>query len=238
MAARISERLVELAGVVSAETGKPRLEALPEVQEGVELIETYCAEIERHDGYRTELGRLTDHETNTSVMRPYGVFAVIGPFFPHALAVNMAAGALVTGNAVVLKPSEEAPWSGALVGELAAEAGLPAGLVNVVHGDDHVGRALVGAPIDGVAFTGSATAGHEIARTLHASVPLRPLVAEMGGKNPAIVTESADLDAAAEGIVRSAFGLSGQKCSSCSRAIVARSVHDELLERMVSAPGR
>jgi 1-pyrroline-5-carboxylate dehydrogenase len=234
MAGRISERLVELAGVVSAETGKPRLEALPEVQEGVDLIETYCAEIERHDGYRTEMGRLSEHETNVSVMRPYGVFAVIGPFnFPHALAVNMAAGALVTGNAVVLKPSEEAPWSGALVGELAAEAGLPAGLVNVVHGDERVGRALVAAPIDGVAFTGSAQAGHEIARTLHASVPLRPLVAEMGGKNPAIVTESADLDAAAEGIVRSAFGLSGQKCSSCSRAIVARSVHDELLERMV-----
>jgi hypothetical protein len=106
-------------------------------------------------------------------------------------------------------------------------------VVNVVHGDDRVGRALVAAPIDGVAFTGSAAAGHEIARTLHASVPLRPLVAEMGGKKPAIVTESADLDAAAEGIVRSAFGLSGQKCSSCSRAIVARSVHGELLERMV-----
>jgi 1-pyrroline-5-carboxylate dehydrogenase len=95
MAARISERLVELAGVVSAETGKPRLEALPEVQEGVDLIETYCAEIERHDGYRVELGRLSENETNVSVLRPYGVFAVICPFnFPHALAVNMAAGAL------------------------------------------------------------------------------------------------------------------------------------------------
>jgi 1-pyrroline-5-carboxylate dehydrogenase len=139
------------------------------VQEGVDLIETYCAEIERHDGYRTEMGRLTDHESNVSVMRPYGVFAVIGPFnFPHALAVNMAAGALVTGNAVVLKPFEEAPWSGALVGELAAEAGLPAGRVNVVHGDDRVGRALVAAPIDGVAFTGLI-------------LPFRPLTGERGG---------------------------------------------------------
>jgi 1-pyrroline-5-carboxylate dehydrogenase len=229
--ARIAERLVELAGVVSAETGKPRMEALPEVQEGVDLIETYCADMERNEGYRTELGRLSDQETNVSVMRPYGVFAVICPFnFPLALTVNMAAGALVTGNAVVIKPSEEAPRSAALVGELAMEAGLP---VNVVHGDDKVGKLLVAAPIDGVAFTGSAEAGHAIAHALHASVPLRPLIVEMGGKNPAVVTETADLDAAADGIVRSAFGLSGQKCSSCSRVVVARAVHDALLDKLV-----
>jgi 1-pyrroline-5-carboxylate dehydrogenase len=235
IAALIAERRVELAGVVSAETGKIRLEAVPEVQEGVDLIETYCADLERHDGYRIPLGRLSDREDNVSVMRPYGVFAVICPFnFPFALAVGMASGALVTGNTVVMKPAEETPWSTALIAELAGEAGLPPGVLNLVHGADATGRALVAAEIDGVAFTGSAEAGHAIARELHARPPLRPLVAEMGGKNPAIVTASADLDRAAAGIVRSAYGLSGQKCSSCSRVVVDRRVHDELVEKIAA----
>jgi 1-pyrroline-5-carboxylate dehydrogenase len=235
LAALIGERRIELAGVVAAETGKIRLEAVPEVQEGVDLIETYCADLERHDGYRIPLGRLSEREDNVSIMRPYGVFAVICPFnFPFALAVGMATGALVTGNTVVMKPAEETPWSTALIGELAVEAGLPPGVLNLVHGDDATGRALVAAEIDGVAFTGSAEAGHAIARELHARPPLRPLVAEMGGKNPAIVTASADLDRAAAGIVRSAYGLSGQKCSSCSRVVVDRAVHDELVERIAA----
>src|SRR3954469_14169611 len=184
--ALIAERRTELAGVVSAETGKIRLEAVPEVQEGVDLIETYCAFMEDNDGYRVPLGRLSDRESNVSVMRPYGVFAVICPFnFPFALAVGMASGALVCGNTVVMKPAEETPWSTAQIAALAVEAGLPAGVLNLVHGDDAVGRALVAADIDGVAFTGSAEAGHAIARELHARPPVRPLVAEMGGKNPA-----------------------------------------------------
>ena len=103
-----------------------------------------------------------------------------------------------------------------------------------MQGDDAAGRALVHADIDGVAFTGSAEAGHEIARTLHETPPLRPLIVEMGGKNPAIVTARADLETAAAGIVRSAYGLSGQKCSSCSRVVVERAVHDELVERIAA----
>jgi len=235
IAALIGERRVELAGVVAAETGKIRLEAVPEVQEGVDLIETYCAFMEANDGYRSPLGRLSDREDNVSVMRPYGVFGVICPFnFPFALAVGMASGALVCGNTVVMKPAEETPWSTAQIAELALEAGLPPGVLNLVHGDDSAGRALVAAEIDGIAFTGSAEAGHAIARELHARPPLRPLVAEMGGKNPAIVTASADLDSAAAGIVRSAYGLSGQKCSSCSRVVVDASVHDALVERIAA----
>jgi 1-pyrroline-5-carboxylate dehydrogenase len=239
LAALIGERRVELAGVVSAETGKIRLEAVPEVQEGVDLIETYCADLERHDGYRIPLGRLSEAEDNVSVMRPYGVFAVICPFnFPFALAVGMSSGALVCGNTVVMKPAEETPWSTAQIADLAAEAGLPAGVLNLVHGDDAVGRALVAADIDGVAFTGSADAGHAIAGELNARRPFRPLVAEMGGKNPAIVTTNADLDRAAEGIVRSAYGLSGQKCSSCSRVVVDASLHDELVEKIAAGAAR
>ncbi len=235
LAALISERLVELAGVVSAETGKIRLEAVPEVQEGVDLIETYCTFMEENDGYRIPLGRLSENEDNVSIMRPYGVFAVICPFnFPFALAVGMASGALVCGNTVVMKPAEETPWSTGLIAELAVEAGLPPGVLNLVHGADATGRALVAADIDGVAFTGSAEAGHAIAHELHARPPLRPLVAEMGGKNPAIVTASADVDRAAAGIVRSAYGLSGQKCSSCSRVVVDRAVHDELVDKIAA----
>jgi 1-pyrroline-5-carboxylate dehydrogenase len=235
IAALIAERRVELAGVVSAETGKIRLEAVPEVQEGVDLIETYCTFMEDNDGYRIPLGRLSENEDNVSIMRPYGVFAVICPFnFPFALAVGMASGALVCGNTVVMKPAEETPWSTGVIAELAVEAGLPPGVLNLVHGADATGRVLVGADIDGVAFTGSAEAGHAIAHELHARPPLRPLVAEMGGKNPAIVTASADVDRAAAGIVRSAYGLSGQKCSSCSRVVVDRAVHDELVEKIAA----
>lgn len=231
----IEARQVELAGVMSAETGKSRVEALAEVAECSALVATYCEEIERHDGYRSELGRLSQREHTASVFRPYGVFAVIAPFnFPAALAWNMVIGALVTGNAAVLKPAEQAPWSGALIGEIATEAGLPAGVLGVVHGDGASGRLLLGAGIDGVAFTGSASVGHAIVRELHAAAPLRPVVLEMGGKNPALVSASADLDDAAEGIVRAAFGLSGQKCSACSRVIVEREVHDALVDRLVA----
>ena len=108
----IGERAVELGAIVSAETGKVRLESVPEVQEGVDLIEAYCGHMERNDGYVIPLGQLSDDEHNTSLMLPYGVFAVICPFnFPFALAVGMSTGALVTGNTVVMKPAEETPWS-------------------------------------------------------------------------------------------------------------------------------
>jgi 1-pyrroline-5-carboxylate dehydrogenase len=236
LAGLIADRRVELAGIVSAETGKIRMEAVPEVQEGVDLIETYCGEMERTDGYRTKLGRLTDHEDNESVLLPYGVFAVIAPFnFPFALAIGMTSAALVSGNTVVLKPAEETPRSTGILGDLALEAGLPPGVLNVVQGRDDTGKALVQAKIDGVAFTGSAEAGHAIFAALNAKPPMRPVLAEMGGKNPAVVTSNADVERAAAGIARSAFGLSGQKCSSCSRVVVAREHHDELVRRLVDA---
>ncbi len=230
----LAERHLELAAVMSLETGKSRLEAIVEVQEAVELIETYSEEMDRHDGFRTPLASFAAGERSTDVLRPYGVFGVVAPFnFPLALAVGMIAPALIAGNAVVLKPSEEAPWTGALLGETLLAAGLPDGVFNLVHGGPATGRALVQAPVDGIAFTGSAEVGREIARTLVAGGPYaRPALTEMGGKNPTVVTAAADLDAAAEGLARAAFGLSGQKCSACSRAVVLDSVHDALLERL------
>ncbi len=229
----LSERHLELAAVMSLETGKSRLEAVVEVQEAVELIETYSEELTRHDGFVQPLASFTPAERGTEILRPYGVFGVIAPFnFPLALTVGMTAAALLAGNTVVVKPSEEAPWTAALLAEALLAGGLPPGVCNLLHGGPPTGRALVAAPVDGIAFTGSAEVGREIARRLVDGPYARPALTEMGGKNPAIVTLSADLDAAAEGLARAAFGLSGQKCSACSRAIVLDGVHDELLERL------
>jgi 1-pyrroline-5-carboxylate dehydrogenase len=235
VARAISKRHLELAAVMSLETGKSRTEAIVEVQEAIELIETYSEELERHDGFVAPLASFTPAERGTEILRPYGVFGVIAPFnFPLALTVGMTAAALLAGNTVVVKPSEEAPWTGALLAEALLAGELPPGVCNLVHGGPDTGRALVDAPVDGIAFTGSAAVGREIARKLVDGPYARPALTEMGGKNPAIVTGSADLDAAAEGLARAAFGLSGQKCSACSRAIVLEGVHDELLERLLA----
>ena len=231
----ISERHLELAAVASLEAGKLRGESIAEVQEAVDLITTYADLMERNDGYTQPLDSFVADERNTDVLRPYGAFAVISPFnFPVALAVNMAAAALIAGNTVVLKPSEEAPWTGAILAQIATAAGLPPGVFNVIHGGPDTGRALAEAPVDGVAFTGSAAVGRAIARRLQEGPFARPALTEMGGKNPAIVTAAADLDKAAEGVARAAFGLSGQKCSACSRAVVVDSVHAEFVERLAA----
>jgi 1-pyrroline-5-carboxylate dehydrogenase len=229
----IESRKLELAAGISLEVGKVRTESIAEVEEAIDLIETYCRQVESADGFETPLGQLSPDEHNHDVLRPYGVFAVIAPFnFPFALGMGMTAAALLAGNAVVLKPPEEAPSSGGAVAQLLAEAGVPAGVVSLLHGGPQTGEALVGSAIDGVAFTGSAEVGREIGRRLSAGPYPRPVLAEMGGKNAAIVGASADLEAAAEGIARAAFGYSGQKCSACSRAIVVEEAHDELVERL------
>jgi 1-pyrroline-5-carboxylate dehydrogenase len=229
----IDERKLELAATVSMEVGKVRTESLAEVEEAIDLIETYCRQVETAQGFETPLGQLSPDERNTDVLLPYGVFGVIAPFnFPFALAFGMTAAALAAGNAVVLKPPEEAPASGGAVARLLAEAGVPDGVISLVHGGPATGEALVDAGLDGVAFTGSAEVGREIGRRMSAGPFPRPVLAEMGGKNAAVVGASADLEAAAEGIAKAAFGFSGQKCSACSRAIVVDEAHDELVERL------
>ncbi len=239
VAQALAERQIEIASVVSLETGKTRIESIAEAQEAIDLIETYCAAIEEAEGFSAPLASLTASERNFETLRPYGTFGVIAPFnFPLALAVNMLSAALIAGNTVVVKPSEATPWTGALLGEVLAAGDLPAGAINLVHGGADTGRALVAGDVDGIAFTGSVPVGREIARTLASGRWTRPVLAEMGGKNPAIVTANADLEKAAEGIARAAFGLSGQKCSACSRAIVSGEVHDELVERLCAFAAR
>jgi 1-pyrroline-5-carboxylate dehydrogenase len=230
----IGARVGELAATVSAETGKTRLEAVGEAREVVDMIEHYCALMEDNDGYHAIM-KSTETEMNYDVLVPYGVFAVISPFnFPVALSVGMIVGALVTGNTVVLKPSSKTPRSTAAIARLIRDH-LPPGVLNVVHGGAKVGELLTAADVDGIAFTGSAHVGWQLVATPSPTGLPRPVLAEMGGQNPAIVAYSANLDDAVSGIVRSAFGLSGQKCSACRRVVVVEAVADELTERIVKA---
>lgn len=225
-----AQRQAELAGIVSAETGKIRIESLAEIAEAGDLIRYYVDQMRKHDGFAQELPP-GGNETRTDLLVPYGVFGIIVPFnFPVALAVNMAVAALVTGNTVVVKPSGKTPRS-TTEAMLSLARSLPAGVLNVVQGDVATGAELARSAVDGIAFTGSADVGWELVNKLHAR-PGRPVLAEMGGQNPALVLRSANLEAAVAGIVRSAFGLSGQKCSSCRRVIVERPVAAELQRRL------
>jgi 1-pyrroline-5-carboxylate dehydrogenase len=232
---RFRERKAELAALLSLEAGKSRLEALGEVEEAADLISTYCDELEANGGYVREMTSLTPGERNVSKLRPYGVWAVVAPFnFPIALATGMIAGALVAGNTVVFKPASATPYSGLEVYRMFADAGLPAGVLNYVTGaGSSVGDELVTNPlVAGMVFTGSRDVGSDVYARF-SSPYARPCITEMGGKNPAIVTANADLDKAAEGVMRSAFGYSGQKCSACSRVYVERPVHDAFLQKLV-----
>ena len=224
-----------LGAVVALEVGKNRVESVGEVEEGADLISYYCDRLVEHHEFRTDQESQTGEDRNTSVLRPYGVFGVISPFnFPSALAAGPIGAALVAGNTVVFKPAETTPWSGVLLAEILHEAGVPGGALNLVTGGPAVGKALVAAPgVDGIAFTGSYDVGREIYRSFAVGQAYsRPCITEMGGKNPAIVTATADLDKAANGILRSAFGASGQKCSACSRVLVEERVHDALVAKL------
>lgn len=232
-ASTLVERRAEIAAIVSLETGKTRTESLAEVQEGADLIEFYCSDIERNQGFIRPLASFVETERNVDVLRPYGVFGVISPFnFPVALTIGMAAAALAAGNTVVLNPSEEAPWSASVLLQAMLRADLPPGVLNMIQGGAETGSALVESDVDGIAFTGSADVGRGIARRLQEGPYARPALTEMGGKNPTVVASSADVEKAAEGVARGAFGLSGQKCSACSRAIIVEDVYDEFLTRL------
>ena len=233
-AAVLEERKWDISVACLIEVGKSRLEAVGEVEEAIDLIRHYCDEIERTDGFREERPGASEAEKCSVVLRPYGMFAVIAPFnFPVALSIGMISAALVTGNTVVFKPSDAAGLTGRLVVETLVAGGLPDGVLDLVQGGDETGKALVQHPrVDGFAFTGSNAVGMTIFRHAASATAMRPVLCEMGGKNPAFVTASADLAIAASGVSRSAFGLSGQKCSAASKAYVARSVMDDFLDAL------
>lgn len=231
----LRRRKYELGIACLLEVGKSRMEALGEAEECVDLVDYYCDEMERHQGFDRPMSRAFPNEETRDLLRPLGVFGVIAPFnFPTALSVGMLTGALLTGNTAVYKPSPMAGLTGALLVECFAEAGLPEGALNLVCGGEAVGRALIADPrLAGAAFTGSHKVGMEIFRAFASGPHARPVVVEMGGKNPAYVAASADLDVAAAGVMRSAFGLQGQKCSACSKAYVHAKVFDAFMERLL-----
>jgi 1-pyrroline-5-carboxylate dehydrogenase len=236
----IRERKFRLSALLILEAGKNRAEAIGEVEEGADLVDEYATQIDEQRGFERQLGSLDPAERNRSVLRPFGVWAVLAPFnFPHALSAGMSSGALVAGNTVVYKPASATPISGYELARCYLDAGVPDGVFNFVTGSgEEVGDALTRHPdVDGIVFTGSKEVGFGLLNEPTAAYP-KPIITEMGGKNPAIVTRNADLDKAAEGIARSAFGFSGQKCSACSRVYVDRAVHDDLVGRLRERTGK
>ncbi|NIM90576.1 MAG: aldehyde dehydrogenase family protein [Candidatus Aminicenantes bacterium] len=231
----IGQRKYELAAIMSLEAGKNRLEAMGDVEESADLIRYYCSQMEEAEGFVRTMGKLSPNEKAMGVLRPYGVWVVISPFnFPLALATGMSAGVLIAGNTAVFKPSSDTPLIGLKLYEIYKEAGIPDGVFNFITGPGGNFEETIfkNNKISGLVFTGSSEVGMSLYKGFSQDYP-RPCILEMGSKNPAIVTQNADLDMAAEGVMKSAFGLGGQKCSACSRVYVHKKIEDFFLEKLL-----
>jgi 1-pyrroline-5-carboxylate dehydrogenase len=225
----------ELAACMSLEVGKSRLESLGDAEEAADLIDYYAEQMVKANGFQQKMNNLTPIEDNTDLLRPFGVFVCIAPFnFPAALAAGMSSAALVTGNTLVFKPAQDTPWTGLRLYNIYREAGVPEDVLHFISGRGSViGDALWQHPkVGGIVFTGSKEVGMKIFGGFSKNW-VKPCLTELGGKNACIVMESADVDAAAEGVMKSAFGLQNQKCSACSRVYVHRSVSDEFTAKLL-----
>jgi 1-pyrroline-5-carboxylate dehydrogenase len=238
-AAIIRDRKHYFSAWMVFETGKTWAEADGDTAEAIDFLEFYGREMLSWAGHQPVTASPYP-EHNTFEYIPLGVGAVIPPWnFPLAIMAGMTMAAVVCGNTTVLKPSPDAPTIAYKFMEVLEEIGLPAGVVNFVPGaGTSVGENLVASPkIRFISFTGSKTVGlhiyEEAAKTRPGQKWMKRVVAEMGGKDAIIVCDDADLDSAATGVVQSAFGFQGQKCSACSRLIVDEKVHDELMEKIV-----
>ncbi|MGK7917483.1 MAG: L-glutamate gamma-semialdehyde dehydrogenase [Prochloraceae cyanobacterium] len=232
-------RRYELAAWTCLEVGKVLQQADAEISEAIEFCRYYAAEMERLDrGYNYDLAG----ENNRYSYQPRGIAVVISPWnFPIAIATGMTVAALVTGNCTLLKPAEPSSVIAAKIAEILVEAGIPKGVFQLVPGKgSQVGAYMVNHPeVHLIVFTGSREVGCRIYADAAVLQPkqkhLKRVIAEMGGKNAIIVDESADLDRAVFGVVQSAFGYSGQKCSACSRIVVLETIYDNFLRRLVEA---
>lgn len=235
----MEQRRAQLSAWIVLEVGKPVKEADSEVSEAIDFCHYYAAQMERLDeGYNYDIAG----ETNRYIYQPRGIAVVISPWnFPLAIASGMAVAALVAGNCTLLKPAETSSVIAAKFTEILVEAGIPKGVFQYVPGKGStVGSYLVNHPDTHlIAFTGSQEVGCSIYANAAIVQPgqkhLKRVIAEMGGKNGLIIDESADLDAAVVGVVQSAFGYSGQKCSACSRVIVLEPIYDAFVQRLVEA---
>jgi 1-pyrroline-5-carboxylate dehydrogenase len=236
-AALIRERSFEFCAWLTLEVGKNWAEADADVGETIDFLEFYGREALRLNAAKTPIQ--LPGERNQLRYIPLGVGAVIPPWnFPFAIMAGMTAASIVCGNTVILKPSVDAPTIAAKFMELLEEIGLPDGVVNLCPGEGpEFGSAVVAHPQTRfIAFTGSKAVGLEIheraAKTQPGQVFIKRTILEMGGKDSIIVESDADLDAALDGVVASAFGFNGQKCSACSRAIVAADIYDVFCDRL------
>jgi aldehyde dehydrogenase (NAD+) len=220
-----------LARAMTREMGKVLAEARGDVQEGIDIAYLMAGEGRRMAG-ETVPSELPD-KWAMSVRQPLGIAGIITPWnFPMAIPCWKMMPALVSGNVVIFKPSSDTPHCATLLVELMAEAGFPPGVVNLLTGaGEEVGNAIVDNPdVAVVSFTGSSATGTLIAE--RAARRLKRVSLELGGKNGVVVLADADLDLATDGILWSAFGTTGQRCTACSRVIVERSVVDPLLQRL------
>ncbi|MGE5327141.1 MAG: L-glutamate gamma-semialdehyde dehydrogenase [Deltaproteobacteria bacterium] len=236
-AAAIREKKLYFDAWLVYEVGKTWFEAEADVSEAIDFCEFYAREMLRLA--KPQRLHQVPGENNYIRYIPLGVGAVIPPWnFPLAILAGMTAAAIVTGNTVVLKPSSDSPTIAYKFFEVLEQAGMPAGVVNFLPGSGGVmGDALVSHPRTRfVAFTGSKEVGLRInqlaATTAPGQIWIKRVVAEMGGKDSIVVDGDADLDAAADGTAAAAFGYQGQKCSACSRVIVAESVYDKFLAKL------
>lgn len=235
----MESRRYELAAWVCLEVGKILPQADAEVSEAIDFCRYYADEMERLDvGYNYDIAG----ETNRYFYQPRGIAVVIPPWnFPIAIATGMTVAALVTGNCALLKPAAPSSVIAAKIAEILIEAGIPTGVFQYVPGKGStVGNHLVAHPdVHLIAFTGSQEVGchiyAEAAKLQPGQKHLKRVIAEMGGKNGIIIDESADLDQAVAGVVASAFGYTGQKCSACSRAVVLEPVYDTFVQRLIEA---
>jgi RHH-type proline utilization regulon transcriptional repressor/proline dehydrogenase/delta 1-pyrroline-5-carboxylate dehydrogenase len=239
-AAIMRRRRAELAALEVFEAGKPIPEADADVCEAIDFCEYYAREALRLSAGAPVLS--PPGETNVYRYQPRGVGVVIAPWnFPLAIPAGMVTAALVTGNAVVLKPAEQTPGVAFRLVEILLEAGVPPGALAFLPGvGEEVGPTLVEHPATSfVVFTGSGAVGLSLVQAAAVHRPgqrhVKRVIAEMGGKNAIIVDADADLDQAVPAIVSSAFGYAGQKCSAAARVIAVAAVHDELLERVAGA---
>ncbi len=235
----IRARRAELGALCVRECAKPWVEADADVAEAIDFLEYYARgalELDRGAPLLQVPG-----ERNALRYRSRGICAVIAPWnFPLAIPTGMLSAALVTGNACVLKPAEQAPGCGSMVAEALFAGGVPAGALALVPGEGDAGAALVRDPrVHTIAFTGSSAVGTEIVREAANIRPgqtrLKRVIAELGGKNCVIVDSDADLDDVVRAVMRSAFAYAGQKCSAASRLLAHDAVADVLRERLAGA---
>lgn len=232
----LAHRKDEIAFEMTREMGKPFVETRGDVQEAIDTAYYAASETRRLFG-RTVPSELPS-KFNMTVRRPVGVVGVITAWnFPVAVPTWKIFPALASGNTVVFKPSEDAPHSGVLLTHVLIDAGLPDGVINLLQGDGAVGEAMVSHPdVDAITFTGSTATGSKIGAVCGRDH--KRFSMEMGGKNPQIVMDDADLDLAMEGVLWGAFGTTGQRCTATSRLILHEAVHDAFIEDLLERARR